>query len=141
MWSIYFDLIHIFPTNFSEKNLFKVHSFIQIICIMASSAFLMIFSRNFHSLEISSSRNYEDSRSRISQVKFSRIFPWKCYFLKILIKRGFLIFLKNQKSISRYYKDNILRISVSQVLNFLLQRVFQWIPIIFLRKFSKSEFS
>ena len=73
--------------------------------------------------------------------KFSRDFPWKCYFLKIHFQKEFLIFLKNQSWFSDISKT---RFSGFQFPKFWISfsKEFSYkFSIIFLRKFSKSEFS
>ena len=102
MWRIYFDLIHIFPTNFLENLSKCIHSFISF------ASWNHWFSHDFLK-KTSFSRNrflkklWGFSKIGFPKSSFSTVFLGKCYFLKIF-KRSFSIFLKDQNrfpSISR----------------------------------------
>ena len=138
MWRIYFGL----NTHFSNKffrNLFKVHSFIQIICIICfSSWFSQEIFTSWKSIPQETMKIFEVG---FPKLKFSRDFPWKYYFLKMRFQKEFLIFLKNQSWFSDISKT---RFSGFQFPKFWISfsKEFSYkFSIIFLRKFSKSEFS
>ena len=135
MWRIYFDLIHIFPTNFLENLSKCIHTSISFASWNPwfSHDFLKktSFSRNrflkklwgfskigfpklsFHSFPWKPV-SQETSKLDFQNQSFLSIFLGKYYFLKIF-KRSFPIFLKNQKSIFKGFKAKIPRISISQV--------------------------
>ena len=135
MWRIYFGLIHIFPTNFSEI-FSKVHSFIQIICIIRfSHDFLKRFS--LHGIDFLK-KLWWYSKLDFPNQMFSCDFPEKVIFLRFFSK-GISHLSQESKLIFRYFKRpdsqdfNFLSFEFPSPMNLSYK-----FSIIFLRKFSKS---
>ena len=137
-------------TQFSNKSLRKFFWISFSKCIHPFKSFASwnhLHFSNFFSRKISFQGNRflkklcKISKVGFSQVKFSTIFPGKCFFLKIHFQKEFLIILKNQ---NRFSNTSRLRFSEFQFPEFWFSfsKEFSYeFLIIFQRKFSKLEFS
>ena len=109
------SLILIFATNFSEKIFLKsafIHSnHLHHEITGFSHDFLKKISFPKKSISQETLRNFQNW---FSQVKFSSEFSLEnIIFLKFIFSKGISHLSQESKSIFRYFKDKILRISIS----------------------------